>query len=71
MDTSHPTLEVATGRSLVVGGCPTTESESFTLNSSSVTTTTTSSTPEPSTMMLLGSVILGLVTVVRRRLIDD
>ncbi len=53
------------------GGCPTTESESFTLNGSSATTTTTSSTPEPSTMMLLGSGILGLVTVVRRRLIDD
>lgn len=54
------------------GGCPTTESESFTLNGSSATTTTaSSSTPEPSTMMLFGSGILGLVTVVRRRLIDD
>jgi len=44
--------------------------ESFTLSSGETTTTTTTSgtTPEPSSIMLLGSGILGLAGVLRRKL---
>ena len=45
------------------GGCPTTESESFTIGGGSGGTT-----PEPSSLMLFGSGILGLAGVLRRRL---
>jgi hypothetical protein len=45
------------------GGCPASESEAFTLSSSS-----TSPTPEPSSLLLLGSGILGMAGVVRRKL---
>jgi hypothetical protein len=44
------------------GGCPTTESESFTINTGGGTT------PEPSSIMLFGSGILGLAGVLRRKL---
>ncbi len=54
------------------GGCPTTESESFTITGSTTTTSTTSTTggttPEPSSIMLLGSGVLGLAGVLRRKL---
>ncbi len=53
------------------GGCPTTESEAFTITGSTTTTSTTSTTsttPEPSSIMLLGSGILGLAGVLRRKL---
>ncbi|MGB7556743.1 MAG: PEP-CTERM sorting domain-containing protein [Candidatus Korobacteraceae bacterium] len=48
------------------GGCPTTESEAFTISGG--TTTTGGTTPEPSSIMLLGSGILGLAGVLRRKL---
>jgi hypothetical protein len=47
------------------GGCPTTESESFTLNGYSTTNPTT---PEPSTILLFGSGILGFAGGLRRKL---
>lgn len=55
------------------GGCPTTESESFTLigftsTATGTTTTLTGRTPEPSSIMLLGSGILGLAGVLRWKL---
>jgi hypothetical protein len=44
-------------------------SESFTLTgTTTTTTTTTSTTPEPSSIMLLGSGVLGLAGVLRRKL---
>ncbi len=43
-------------------------SESFTIPGSSSTTTTGSTTPEPSSIMLLGSGLLGLAGVLRRKL---
>ena len=59
------------------GGCPTTESESFTITSS-VTTTSCwgccgghdgiNCIPEPGTILLFGSGILGLAGVLRRKL---
>ncbi len=48
------------------GGCPTTESESFTIIAEG--TTTGSTTPEPSGILLLGSGVLGLAGILRRRL---
>ena len=41
--------------------------ESFTL-SGTTSTTTTSTTPEPSSIMLLGSGVLGLAGILRRKL---
>ncbi len=46
------------------GGCPTTESESFTI----IAEGTTFPTPEPSSILLLGSGVLGLASVLRRKL---
>jgi len=49
-----------------VGSIP---SEAFTvLGSSTTTTTTTTTTPEPSSIMLLGTGVLGLAGVLRRKL---
>ena len=45
------------------GGCPTTESEAFTISGGPV-----GSTPEPSSIMLFGSGILGLAGVLRRKM---
>ncbi|MGA3318732.1 MAG: PEP-CTERM sorting domain-containing protein [Candidatus Korobacteraceae bacterium] len=44
------------------GGCPTTESEAFTISGGQPTT------PEPSSILLFGSGILGLAGVLRRKL---
>jgi hypothetical protein len=45
------------------GGCPSEESEAFTLSTGS-----TSPTPEPGSLLLLGSGVLGMAGVVRRKL---
>jgi len=49
-----------------VGSIP---SESFTIFGTGSTTSTTASVPEPSSIMLLGSGVLGLASLLRRRLL--
>jgi len=49
-----------------VGSIP---SEAFTVLGSATSTSTTSSVPEPSSMMLLGTGVLGLASLVRRKLL--
>ncbi len=64
------------------GGCPTTESESFTISTGGTTSTSSTTTcygccgghdginciPEPSTILLFGSGIVGFAGVLRRKL---
>jgi hypothetical protein len=65
------------GAGCLADGCPSTAyentigsipSESFSLVGAATTTTTTGTTPEPSSIMLFGSGVLGLASLLRRRL---
>ena len=61
-DNQSPDASCYFERGGLSGGCPTTESESFTISGQG------GATPEPGTILLFGSGILGLAGVLRRKL---